>query len=328
MTATPVGTESTLVIAPMIAVLVAAVGTLLLGRHSRARAAVSLAGGAGYAIAVAAIDWYIILAPDAPGIATYQVGDWPAPFGITLVADGLSAFMLTMVAILGVASLVFSTRHLPGGEERSYYFPLFHFLALGVTGAFLTGDLFNLFVWFEVMLMASYVFVAYSGGPSTPAPRSGTSRSICWPARSFCWVSVASTRRRERSTWPISPSDSRSRRPTASSPCRSSACSACSCPCSRSRPASSPSSSGSRQPTGPRRPRSPRCWPARPKGRDLRHHPPLLYRVRRRGGRRQPPAPTGGRLHCGRLAAAVRRRGPVPHGQREHPPRRHRSRGP
>ncbi|WP_049900248.1 complex I subunit 5 family protein [Natrinema sp. J7-1] len=165
MTAMPVGTASTLVIAPMLVVLVAAAGTLLLGRHPRARTAVSLAGGAGYAIAVAAIDWYIVLAPDAPGIATYQVGDLPAPFGITLVADGLSAFMLTMVAILGIASLVFSTRHLPDGERRSYYFPLFHFLALGVTGAFLTGDLFNLFVWFEVMLMASYVFVAYSGGP-------------------------------------------------------------------------------------------------------------------------------------------------------------------
>ncbi|MGQ3413522.1 complex I subunit 5 family protein [Natrinema sp. LN54] len=165
MTAPPVGTESQLVIAPMLVVLVAAVGSLLLGRRPRARAAVSLAGGAAYAVAVAAIDWYIVLAPDAPGIATYQVGDWAAPFGITLVADGLSAFMLTMVAILGVCSLVFSTRHLPGGEGRSYYFPLFHFLALGVTGAFLTGDLFNLFVWFEVMLMASYVFVAYSGGP-------------------------------------------------------------------------------------------------------------------------------------------------------------------
>jgi len=165
MTATPAGTDSTLVIAPMLIVLAAATGTLLLGRYPRARATVSLAGGVAYAVAVAAIDWYIILAPDAPGIATYQVGGWPAPFGITLVADGLSAFMLTMVAILGVASLVFSTRHLPGGEERSYYFPLFHFLALGVTGAFLTGDLFNLFVWFEVMLMASYVFVAYSGGP-------------------------------------------------------------------------------------------------------------------------------------------------------------------
>src|SRR6056297_1101683 len=163
MIATPVGTDSQLVIAPMLIVLAAATATLLLGRYPRARAAVSLASSIAYAAAVAAIDWYIVLAPDAPGIATYQVGGWPAPFGITLVADGLSAFMLTMVAILGVASLVFSTRHVPGGEGRSYYFPLFHFLALGVTGALLTGDLFTLFVWFEVMLMASYVFVAFYG---------------------------------------------------------------------------------------------------------------------------------------------------------------------
>ncbi|WP_049921347.1 complex I subunit 5 family protein [Halopiger djelfimassiliensis] len=165
LTALPIGTESQLVIAPMLVVLVAAVGSLLLGRWPRGRIGVSLAGGAAYAVAVAAIDWYIVLAPDAPGIATYQVGGWPAPFGITLVADGLSAFMLTMVAILGIASLVFSTRVLPEIDRRSYYFPLFHFLALGVTGAFLTGDLFNLFVWFEVMLMASYIFVAYYGGP-------------------------------------------------------------------------------------------------------------------------------------------------------------------
>ncbi|WP_254523871.1 complex I subunit 5 family protein [Natrinema caseinilyticum] len=164
LAATQTGADSSLVVAPMLVVLVTAVATLLLGRRPRTRAAVSLGGGVAYAVAVAAIDWFVVLAPDAPGIATYQVGDWPAPFGITLVADGLSAFMLTMVAVLGVSSLVFSTRHLPGGDGRSYYFPLFHFLALGVTGAFLTGDLFNLFVWFEVMLMASYVFVAYSGG--------------------------------------------------------------------------------------------------------------------------------------------------------------------
>ncbi|RKD97984.1 complex I subunit 5 family protein [Halopiger aswanensis] len=165
LAAVPVGTESQLVIAPMLIVLVAAVASLLLGRWPRARIGVSLAGGAAYAVAVAAIDWYIVLAPDAPGIATYQVGDWVAPVGITLVVDGLSAFMLTMVAVLGIASLVFSTRVLPEIDRRSYYFPLFHFLALGVTGAFLTGDLFNLFVWFEVMLMASYIFVAYYGGP-------------------------------------------------------------------------------------------------------------------------------------------------------------------
>ncbi|WP_247004051.1 complex I subunit 5 family protein [Halosolutus gelatinilyticus] len=157
-------TES-LVIAPMLIVLVVAVGTLLVGDRPRARAIVSLAGGVGYALAVAAIDWYVVLAPNAPGVATYQVGDLPAPFGITLVVDGLSAFMLTMVAVIGIASLVFSVRVLPELDRRSYYFPLFHFLALGVTGAFLTGDLFNLFVWFEVMLMASYIFVAYYGGP-------------------------------------------------------------------------------------------------------------------------------------------------------------------
>ncbi|WP_459810738.1 complex I subunit 5 family protein [Halopiger thermotolerans] len=149
----------------MLVVLVAAVASLLFGRWPRVRIGVSLAGGAAYAVVVAAIDWYVVLAPDAPGIATYQVGDWVAPVGITLVVDGLSAFMLTMVAVLGIASLVFSTRMLPEIDRRSYYFPIFHFLALGVTGAFLTGDLFNLFVWFEVMLMASYVFVAYYGGP-------------------------------------------------------------------------------------------------------------------------------------------------------------------
>ncbi|WP_076609534.1 complex I subunit 5 family protein [Natronorubrum thiooxidans] len=165
MAAVPIGTDAQLVIAPMLIVLATAVATLLLGQRPRARAAVSVAGAVAYAIAVAAIDWYIVLAPDAPGIATYQVGDWPAPFGITLVADGLSAFLLTMVATIGIASFVFSMRVLPELDRRSYYFPLFHFLMLGVTGAFLTGDLFNLFVWFEVMLMASYIFVAYDGGP-------------------------------------------------------------------------------------------------------------------------------------------------------------------
>ncbi|THE65479.1 Na+/H+ antiporter subunit D [Salinadaptatus halalkaliphilus] len=160
----PVGTPSDLVIAPMLIVLVTAVLTLVLGRRPRARVGVSLVGGAGYVLAVTAIAWYVVLAPDAPGIATYQVADLPAPFGITLVADGLSAFMLTMVAAIGITSLVFSARTLPELDRRSYYFPLFHFLLLGVTGAFLTGDLFNLFVWFEVMLMASYIFVAYYGG--------------------------------------------------------------------------------------------------------------------------------------------------------------------
>ncbi|WP_114577592.1 complex I subunit 5 family protein [Saliphagus sp. LR7] len=158
---------TTVVIAPMLVVLATAVLTLLFGSYPRLRTGLALAGTAGYALAVALLAWTVVLAPGAPGIATYQVGGHPAPFGITLVADGLSAFMLAMVATVGLASAIFSTRyvHNIGYDRRTFYNPLFHVLLLGVTGAFLTGDLFNLFVWFEVMLMASYVFVAYYGGP-------------------------------------------------------------------------------------------------------------------------------------------------------------------
>jgi len=85
------------------------------------------------------------------------------PFGITLVLDGLSAFMLTMAAGVGIASILFSVRYITPENQRVYYHPLFHLLLAGVTGAFLTGDLFNLFVWFEVMLIVSYVFVAFYG---------------------------------------------------------------------------------------------------------------------------------------------------------------------
>lgn len=105
----------------------------------------------------------IVLAPAAPGAAAYQVGGWTAPFGIVLVADGLSAFMLAIVAIVGCYTVSFSVYFVKQLHQRVYYHPLFHVLLLGVTGAFLTGDLFNLFVWFEVMLMASYAFVSFYG---------------------------------------------------------------------------------------------------------------------------------------------------------------------
>ncbi|WP_207592158.1 proton-conducting transporter membrane subunit [Halomontanus rarus] len=151
----------------MLVVLISAVGTLIFRQHPRARTALTVAGAVGYAGSVAALSWTVVLAPDAPGIATYQVGGHQAPYGITLVADGLSAFMLATVAAVALASAVFSVGYVSNidYDRRTFYNPLFHFLLLGVTGAFLTGDLFNLFVWFEVMLMASYVFVAYYGGP-------------------------------------------------------------------------------------------------------------------------------------------------------------------
>ena len=92
----------------------------------------------------------------------YYLGDWPAPFGIVLVLDRLSALMLLLASVLASASLVYSI----GGDDAAGadFHPLFQFQLLGINGAFLTGDLFNLFVFFEILLIASYCLVVHGGG--------------------------------------------------------------------------------------------------------------------------------------------------------------------
>ena len=92
----------------------------------------------------------------------YFLGDWPAPFGIVLVLDRLSATMLLLASVLAVAVLIYAVN---GWDARGRHFhALFQFQLLGINGAFLTGDLFNLFVFFEVMLIASYGLMLHGGG--------------------------------------------------------------------------------------------------------------------------------------------------------------------
>ena len=148
-------------IAPMLVALSTAILTLLTRRWIRVQQATSLLGAVVYAVAVGAM----ILAVYPDTILTYQLGEWPAPFGITIVADSLSAFMLGLTAVLVVPAIVFSIRYIGEYGQRISYHPLFHFMLVGVTGSFLTGDIFNMFVWFEVMLMASYVLVVFYSGP-------------------------------------------------------------------------------------------------------------------------------------------------------------------
>jgi multicomponent Na+:H+ antiporter subunit D len=154
----------TVVVAPLLVAFGSAVATLAVGSRPALQRATSVAGVAAYAAAVAALAWTVVLGPDAPGAAAYQVGDIRAPFGITLVADALSAFMLVLAAVVALYAVAVSVRFVDRRNQQTYYHPTFQLLLVGVTGAFLTGDLFNLFVWFEVMLMASYVFVAFYGG--------------------------------------------------------------------------------------------------------------------------------------------------------------------
>jgi multicomponent K+:H+ antiporter subunit D len=103
------------------------------------------------------------------GIGVYLLGDWPAPFGIVLVVDRLSAIMLALTAILGSATLVYALAR--WDRAGVHFHPLFQFLLLGLNGAFLTGDLFNLFVFFEVLLAASYGLVLHGSG--APRVRAG-----------------------------------------------------------------------------------------------------------------------------------------------------------
>jgi len=151
------------VVAPLLVALLTAVTTLLARSFPRLQRGLSVLGGLGYATAVAALA--AAVTDDADGYIVYALSGWDAPFGIVLVADALSAFFLIIAAIVGVAALVFSVGYLDRETAALSYHSLFHFMLVGVTGALLTGDLFNLFVWFEVMLMASYVLVVYYSGP-------------------------------------------------------------------------------------------------------------------------------------------------------------------
>ncbi len=89
-------------------------------------------------------------------ILVHRLGDWPAPFGIILVADRLTVIMLLLAAMTGLAVVLYDIADPDPELRRLPFYPLFHFLLMGVNGAFVTGDLFNLFVFFEVLLIASY----------------------------------------------------------------------------------------------------------------------------------------------------------------------------
>ncbi|MBB6446254.1 multicomponent Na+:H+ antiporter subunit D [Bacillus benzoevorans] len=97
------------------------------------------------------------------GIQTLNISSWDAPFGITLVSDMFSAILVFTTSLIAFLCLLYSFKAIGEAREKYYYYPVFHFLLVGVNGAFTTGDIFNLFVFFEVMLMSSYVLLVLGG---------------------------------------------------------------------------------------------------------------------------------------------------------------------
>ncbi|MGQ9686041.1 MAG: monovalent cation/H+ antiporter subunit D [Thiobacillaceae bacterium] len=151
--------NSHLVIAPVLLPLLAGI-VLLLGRRLdiRVRRVLSVAAVVmqiGLAI--------VLLAAVAEGdILVYALGNWPAPYGIVLVSDRLSAWLLLITALLALFALLYASRGID--VSGRHFHVLFQLQLFGLAGAFLTGDLFNLFVFFEVLLIASYGLLLHGGG--------------------------------------------------------------------------------------------------------------------------------------------------------------------
>jgi multicomponent K+:H+ antiporter subunit D len=152
-----------LMIVPVVLPLLAGAIMLALGgeRHRVVNAAINVVA----TFALVAISIVMLQAADAAptGLAgVYRLGDWPAPFAIVLVVDRLAALMLLLTSLLASAAVVFSLAH--WHRVGVLFHPLFQFILMGINGAFLTGDLFNLFVFFEVLLAASYGLALYGSG--------------------------------------------------------------------------------------------------------------------------------------------------------------------
>lgn len=177
---------------PVLLPLLGAALTLVARRHQRVQVAVSLAVlAAGVGVAV-----FLMWRTHLDGPIALWLGAWPEPLGIALVADRLSALMLLVSSVVMFFVLIFAIgQGVADGDEGSplaIYFPTYLVLSAGVSNAFLAGDLFNLFVSFEMLLFASFVLLTLGG--SGTRIRAGTTYVIVSMVSSFLFlVAIAAT---------------------------------------------------------------------------------------------------------------------------------------
>lgn len=160
-----IGVLEHLLIVPILAPLVIGAVQLFLTEHRLVRIACAL--GSVLVQAAAALTLLYLTTDSMPhmwteGVGVYSLGSWPAPFGIVLVVDRLAALMLVLTSMVGLAALVYSLAY--WDRVAPAFHSLFQFLLMGLNGAFLTGDLFNLFVFFEVLLASSYGLLLHGSG--------------------------------------------------------------------------------------------------------------------------------------------------------------------
>lgn len=148
-----------LILLPILIPLYGAILSLFFWRSVRAQQVIGILAQVCLLVA----SFMLLFDINENGIRTTQIGSWPAPFGITLVADLFSAMIVITGSITGMAVYLFSIKGLDKARQTFGYYPVLLVLQLGVSGACLTGDLFNLFVWFEVLLICCFVLIALGG---------------------------------------------------------------------------------------------------------------------------------------------------------------------
>ncbi|MFC3284673.1 monovalent cation/H+ antiporter subunit D [Litchfieldella rifensis] len=148
-----------LIVLPIVLPLVVGV-FLLRSRHGASRYKRVIGVGATTALLVVAIS--LVAKASSGEVSYYALGDWQPPFGIIMVLDRLSALMVLITSVLALGCVVFACAG--DDEQGSNFHGLFQLQLMGINGAFLTGDLFNLFVFFEVLLLASYALLMHGGG--------------------------------------------------------------------------------------------------------------------------------------------------------------------
>jgi multicomponent Na+:H+ antiporter subunit D len=147
---------SNVVALPVLLPVTSALVLLAFWGRPRWEAMVSLASAA---LLVAVAVWLVVGTVDGQ-VLTLPIGSWAPRVGVVWVVDRLSALMLLLAATSSLATLIFAPASLRGAGERRWFFPLHQLLVMGVNGSFVTGDLFNLFVFFEVMLVSSFVLIS------------------------------------------------------------------------------------------------------------------------------------------------------------------------
>ncbi|MFD1094755.1 proton-conducting transporter transmembrane domain-containing protein [Salegentibacter chungangensis] len=148
-----------LIIYPLLLQLLLSIILMFFWKKIEWQRVISIVGSA-VVLGVATLVFYYIW---QNGTQTIQAGSWKAPFGITFVADAFAATLVLLTSISGLAVSCFSSASVIPDRLRFGYFPIFHFLLLGLTGAFLTGDIFNLYVWFEIIIISSFVLITIGG---------------------------------------------------------------------------------------------------------------------------------------------------------------------